>query len=104
MVRIPEPRTQPSLIPLLQHVVAAGLTTTFAIAVVAGLSEQEAELLLAGEIEPTDEQREQLERLLSDYVRAIKAVNAETMKRGLAPTDLRPKPVQLCTPCALKPN
>jgi len=81
MVRIPEKRVQPSIIPLLQHVVAAGLTTTFAVAVATGISEAEAELLLAGQIEPTDEQREQLERLLSDYARAIRAINAETLKR-----------------------
>jgi hypothetical protein len=83
MVRIPEPRSRASLIPLLQHVVDAGLTTTFAIAVAIGLSEHEATLLLAGEIEATDEQRLQLERLLAAYAQAISVVNAETLKRRL---------------------
>jgi len=47
------------------------------------------ELLLAGEIEPTDAQRGQLEGLLGEYARAVQLVNAETMKRRLSPTDLR---------------
>jgi hypothetical protein len=83
MVRMPENRVRPSTIPLLQHVIAAGLTTTFAIAVTMGLSEHEAALLLSGQIEPTDTQRNDLEQLLSRYEVAIKRVNAEVMARRL---------------------
>ncbi len=83
LMRIPEPRTRPSTIPQLQSVVDAGLTTVLAIAVSTGVSEDEASLLLAGEIEPTDEQHERLERLLNDHALAIRRVNAETMKRRL---------------------
>ncbi|HYN81180.1 MAG TPA: hypothetical protein VES88_06730 [Gemmatimonadaceae bacterium] len=67
----------------LAAVVTAGFTSTFAIAVAAGISETEAALLLRGEIEPTDELREILETLVSDYAHAVKAVNAETMKRRI---------------------
>jgi hypothetical protein len=83
MVRLPEPRTTASTIPRLQLVVAAGLTSALAIAVATGLSENEAAMLLAGEIEPTHEQREQLETLLSEYARVVKVVNATTLKRRL---------------------
>jgi hypothetical protein len=83
-MRIPEPLTRPTTIPQLRFVVEAGLTTLFAIAVATGVSEQEAALLLAGEIEPTDEQRGQFQGLLRDYGRAIKAVNAASMKQRLA--------------------
>lgn len=55
----------------------------FAIAVTTGISEDEAALLLAGETEPTDEQREWLEKLLIDYGVAVRRVNAEMMKRRL---------------------
>jgi hypothetical protein len=72
-----------STIPLLQHVVEAGLTTTLAIGIATGISEAEAVRILAGEIEPTDEQRVILEQLLSDYSHAVKVVNAETMRRRL---------------------
>jgi hypothetical protein len=83
MVRIPEPRVSRSEIVKLQFVVDAGLTTVFAIAVATGISEDEAGRVLAGEIEPTDEQRERLKALLRDYSRAIVTVNAETLKRRL---------------------
>ncbi len=53
-----------------------------------GISEDEATRVLAGEIEPTEDQREQLEVLLSDYGRAVKVVNAEMMKRRLSTDDL----------------
>jgi hypothetical protein len=72
-----------STIPLLQHVVEAGLTSTFAIAVATGISEAEALRVLAGEIEPTDDQRVLLERLLEQYAEAIRIVNAETMKQRI---------------------
>ena len=81
MVRIPEPRILPSTIPRLQLVADAGLTSIFAISVATGLSDVEANRLIAGEIEPTDEQRETLEALFADYARAIREVNAETMRR-----------------------
>lgn len=83
MVRIPAPRTEPSEIPRLQYVVEAGLTTVFAIAVATGISEDEATRLLAGEIEPTDDQRELLRGLLRDYARMVAVVNAETLKHRL---------------------
>jgi hypothetical protein len=82
-MRIPEPGTQASVIPLLQSVVDAGLTTLFAISVAVGMSEGEAARVLGGEIEPTDQQREALESLIGEYAAAVKLVNAATLKRRL---------------------
>jgi hypothetical protein len=64
-------------------VVRGGLTTSFAIGVVTGLTAEEIELLMAGRLNPTDEQCEAINRLLRNYELAIKLVNAETMKGTL---------------------
>lgn len=60
-----------------------GLRAAFTIALATGISEREVGLLLVGHIEPTDEQRETLDNLIKNYERAIKLVNAETMKGRL---------------------
>jgi hypothetical protein len=64
-------------------IVHGGLTTSFAIGVVVGLTTQEIELAMAGKLVPTAAQGEALNRLLKNYELAIKLVNAATMVRRL---------------------
>jgi hypothetical protein len=65
-------------------VVDAGLTTTLAIALAVGISEDEAQRVLSGEIEPNDEHCEKLEHLQKDYARAVRRMSAEAMKKRLS--------------------
>lgn len=51
-MRIPEPRIRPLKLAI---ALLAGLTTSCAIAVATGISEDEARRLIAGEFKPTDE-------------------------------------------------
>jgi hypothetical protein len=60
-------------------VIAAGLTTAFAIAMALGSSEQRMKLYLS-RIEPDDDELEKMEKLAKNYRRAIKLVNVETAK------------------------
>jgi hypothetical protein len=54
----------------LQSVVAAGLTSTLAIAIATGMSDADVTGVLSGESAPTGQQREQLESLVREYERA----------------------------------
>ena len=67
----------------LRGLLYSGMTTAFAVTVAAQIPSRELLLIVLGDMRPCDEQAEKLERLLSNYRIALRAVNAESLRTAI---------------------